>query len=682
MGVVYSAMVYAVAVVGYVRMGLIHARNVVENPRLKLKYLVGRNESAVKTCATQFENVQPVCDLSIPLEDPEIKGIIICSPTEAHAEQITAAIKAKKAVFCEKPVALSPEKIEECFNLAEEHQIPLFCGYQRRFDPHISAAKHIAEKSLGDITLLRVTSRDHPPPPEEYLLADSTGSFFDDFSTHDVDFARWMTGQEPESVYATASSFMGSDDTAVVVLKFPSGALCVIDNSRQTSYGYDVRAEVLGVHGMATIQNPLENMVLVSTADGHTSSSATYSFPERFTSAYKIELNHWVDIIEGKSKPLVAAVDCIGACKITKAAQESRITQLPNPEPRSAAHSPDEEDYPSIPKGSVLGAIIFGTGRMGRVRATALQSKAGAKVLYGFDIIEASVQSFAEEFNCQGFVLTDESMNKALADPNVSVVFVSTTSSSHCKLITAALNAGKHVFCEKPLALTAADTELCVNLANEKKLGLYCGFHRRSDAHFQQLKRSIKGVKQLIRITSREPASNSGIEYLLASGGFLFDSVIHDIDMAVYLTEEYPFEVYCQAHAFNPTLREAGDVDAIIVVLRFPSGCIVSIDNHRSAVYGYDQRAEVHTSRGMYSVGNLGRTTLQVADSRGFTLESPPDFLTRYREAYFDETRHFVALLQGDETIPRSPIRDYVITARIAEAARASLAQGKPVPFN
>merc|ERR1712137_1001173 len=646
MGVVYSAMVYAVAVVGYGRMGLIHARSVVENPRLKLKYLVGRNESAVKTCATQFENVQPVCDLSIPLEDPEIKGIIICSPTEAHAEQITAAIKAKKAVFCEKQVALSPEKIEECFNLAEEHQIPLFCGYQRRFDPHISAAKHIAEKSLGDITLLRVTSRDHPPPPEEYLLADSTGSFFDDFSTHDVDFARWMTGQEPESVYATASSFMGSDDTAVVVLKFPSGALCVIDNSRQTSYGYDVRAEVLGVHGMATI------------------------------------LNHWVDIIEGKSKPLVAAVDCIGACKITKAAQESRITQLPNPEPRSAAHSPDEEDYPSIPKGSVLGAIIFGTGRMGRVRATALQSKAGAKVLYGFDIIEASVQSFAEEFNCQGFVLTDESMNKALADPNVSVVFVSTTSSSHCKLITAALNAGKHVFCEKPLALTAADTELCVNLANEKKLGLYCGFHRRSDAHFQQLKRSIKGVKQLIRITSREPASNSGIEYLLASGGFLFDSVIHDIDMAVYLTEEYPFEVYCQAHAFNPTLKEAGDVDAIVLVLRFPSGCIVTIDNYRHAEYGYDQRAEVHTSQGMYSVDNLGYTSVQVGDGRGFTTDNPPDCLARYKDAYANETKHFVALLQGREKLPRSPMKDYTITARIAEAARVSMVEGKVVPFN
>merc|ERR1712137_257891 len=128
MGVVYSAMVYAVAVVGYGRMGLIHARNAVENPRLSLKYLVGRNESAVKTCASQFDGVLPITDLSIALNDPEIKGIIICSPTDSHAEHIAQSIKAKKAVFCEKPIALNAEQIEESFKLAEEHKTPLLCG--------------------------------------------------------------------------------------------------------------------------------------------------------------------------------------------------------------------------------------------------------------------------------------------------------------------------------------------------------------------------------------------------------------------------------------------------------------------------------------------------------------------------------------------------------------------------
>ena len=276
-------------------------------------------------------------------------------------------------------------------------------------------------------------------------------------------------------------------------------------------------------------------------------------------------------------------------------------------------------------EGETIGAIIFGTGRMGRVRAEALRTERNVEVLYGFDIIEASAQAFAQDFHCHGAVLEDAELAKALADPRVKVVFVSTTSNSHCKLITASLEAGKHVFCEKPLALTAADTKLCVQLAEEKGLALYCGFHRRSDVHFVQLRDSIKGVKQLIRVTSREPSSNSGMAYLLASGGFLFDSVIHDIDMAIYLTEEYPYEVYCQAHAFNPTLKEAGDVDAIVLVLRFPSGCIVTIDNYRHAEYGYDQRAEVHTSQGMYSVDNLGYTSVQVGDGRGFTTDNPPD---------------------------------------------------------
>ena len=231
-----------------------------------------------------------------------------------------------------------------------------------------------------------------------------------------------------------------------------------------------------------------------------------------------------------------------------------------------------------------MGVVIFGTGRMGRVRATAIRGKHNVKVLYGFDIIEASAQAFARDFpGSKGFTLNDDNLAKALADPAVHVVFVSTTSSSHCALIVASLKAGKHVFCEKPLALNAADTQTCVRLAEESGLALYCGFHRRSDIHFRQLKNVIQGNKQLIRVTSREPASNSGLDYLLSSGGFLFDSVIHDIDMAVYLTEEYPYEVYCQAHAHNPMLKEAGDVDAIVVVLRFPSGCIVSIDNHRNA---------------------------------------------------------------------------------------------------
>jgi len=673
-------MVFGVAVIGYGRMGLIHAKNASENPRFQLKYIVGRNEG-VKTCAAQFPNVQAIHDLSVALSDPDIKGVIICSPTDSHAEHITQCINAGKSVFCEKPIALSTEQIEACFQLASEKKTPLFCGYQRRFDPDIAATKNFAETTLGDIQLMRMTSRDHPPPPEEYLQAGSTGSFFDDFSTHDVDFARWITGEEPECVYATASSFMGVDDTAVVVLKFPSGAMCIIDNSRQTSYGYDVRAEILGMNGMATLRNPLETNVLLSTAAGHSTSSAPYSFPERFAAAYKIELNHWADIMDGKSEPLINAADCVNACKITAAAQKSRLAQLPATTPRSAAPAANAEPYPTIPKGAELGVIIFGTGRMGRVRASALTTKQGVKVLYGFDIIEESVNSFAEYFKCQGKVLSDDTMNQALADPAVHAVFVSTTSSSHCKLITAALNAGKHVFCEKPLALTAKDTEICVALAQEKGLALYCGFQRRSDVHFQQLKKSIQGVKQLVRVTSREPASNSGIAYLLASGGFLFDSVIHDIDMAVYLTEEYPYEVYCQGHAFNPTLREAGDIDAIVVVLRFPSGCIVSIDNHRNAVYGYDQRAEVHTSRGMYTAENLGLTSVQVANGQGFTTDNPPDCLVRYRDAYIDETRHFVALLQGDDLVPRAPVRDYVITARIAEAAKASLAAGKPVPF-
>jgi myo-inositol 2-dehydrogenase/D-chiro-inositol 1-dehydrogenase len=180
---------------------------------------------------------------------------------------------------------------------------------------------------------------------------------------------------------------------------------------------------------------------------------------------------------------------------------------------------------PTVPAGENIGVVIIGTGRMGRVRAQAMRPLARVEVLYAFDIIEASVQAFARDFNCEGHVLSDESLAKALSDPRVKLAVISTTSSSHYTLISAALNAGKHVFCEKPLALTAEHTEICANLAREKNLALYCGFQRRSDNHFRHLKNSIKGQIQLVRVTSRESSGNSTMAYLLASGGLIL--IIH-----------------------------------------------------------------------------------------------------------------------------------------------------------
>ena len=163
--------------------------------------------------------------------------------------------------------------------------------------------------------------------------------------------------------------------------------------------------------------------------------------------------------------------------------------------------------------------------------------------------------------------------------------------------------------------------------------------------------------------------------------GFLFDSLIHDFDMARYIANEDPIEVFCQGTAFNPKLREAGDIDAVAIILRFPSGLIASIDNHRNAVYGYDQRVEVHTSDGLFAADNVFTTTVSVGNANGFSAANPPAGLQRYAEAYDDETAHFVNLLLGVDKIPRSLPIDCLVSARIAEAATLSLKTGKPVPL-
>lgn len=135
--------------------------------------------------------------------------------------------------------------------------------------------------------------------------------------------------EEPESIYATASAFMGVEDAAVIVLKFPSGALCVIDNSLQTSYGYDVRAEVLGAHGMATLRNPLTSQVVLSTHQGHSTSPAPYSLVERYEAAHRAELQHWVEMMEGTAKPRgLTKDDCISLSRIIGTIRESHSRQL------------------------------------------------------------------------------------------------------------------------------------------------------------------------------------------------------------------------------------------------------------------------------------------------------------------------------------------------------------------
>jgi myo-inositol 2-dehydrogenase/D-chiro-inositol 1-dehydrogenase len=683
-----------IAAIGLGRMGMTHALHVQQNPRATLAYILLRNISDERRAelSEKFPGAVLTTDIEVILADAQLNGVVICSSTNQHRDHILRFTEKKIPVFVEKPVALSVEDIEACFASAEQHGVPLLCAYQRRFDPSFAELKREIERgAIGPLHIVRITSRDHPPPSPDALAGG--GSFFDDFATHDVDVARWLIGEEPESVYAVASAFLapyqkaGADDTAVISMKFPSGTMCLIDNSRRTTYGYDIRVEALGRDGMLTLANPPVTTVTRAAQQGFTQPVLHHSFPQRFVQAYKNELDHWIEIVArgGDRVESVRKEDCIAAAKTTARAQQSREQQHPVQQGKSHSLAVAPIGVKPV-HAQAIGVCIIGVGRMGTVRAQAIENYIGAKILYAADIDKERVEQFAASFNCTP--LTMDGIDQALRDERVHAVFISTTSHTHTEIIEQAARGGKHIFCEKPLALSLAETDRCLAVVAEHHVHLYIGFQRRSDPHFMQQKQLVDEARanghtvEMIHISSRDGATHNSAQYLLSSGGYFYDSLIHDFDFARYIAGEEPVSVYCTGHAFIPEIAQANDIDAVTVVLQFPSGIVCSINNHRRATYGYDQRCEVHTSAGEFKVDNLPLTSTTASASDGLTTAALKAGLVRYADAYQSEVHHFLDVLSGKSDKLRVVPGDARGGSVIADAAKKSLLSGKAVFLN
>ena len=184
------------------------------------------------------------------LKDEEVDAVIITTPTDSHESYVLSALKANKAVFCEKPISGEREVIEECYNLADKMKCPMLCAFNRRFDPQLSKIRQeTVEGKVGQVHHIKMTSRDAPVPSMAYLKI--SNGIFHDCAVHDVDMACWLAGEKPITVFAQGSAFdpeieaIGDLDTAAIVLKFPSGALASIALSRHSQEGYDQRLEVI-----------------------------------------------------------------------------------------------------------------------------------------------------------------------------------------------------------------------------------------------------------------------------------------------------------------------------------------------------------------------------------------------------------------------------------------------------
>jgi myo-inositol 2-dehydrogenase/D-chiro-inositol 1-dehydrogenase len=321
---------------------------------------------------------------------------------------------------------------------------------------------------------------------------------------------------------------------------------------------------------------------------------------------------------------------------------------------------------------------LLGAGRIGKVHAKAVTGDAQAKLVAVADAMSPAAQAIADQYGCD--VRTIEAIEAA---KDIDAVVICTPTDTHADLIERFVRAGKAVFCEKPIDLSLARVKACLEVVRAEKGTLMVGFNRRFDPHFRAVRAEIDkgtiGEVEMVVITSRDPGAPP-VDYIKRSGGIFRDMTIHDFDMARFLLGEEISEVVATAAVLvDPAIGKAGDFDSVQVLLKTASGKQAMISNSRRATYGYDQRIEVHGSKGAVSAENQRPVSIEVATGAGYTRPPLHDFfMTRYTEAYAAEIATFIAAMAG--TGKAEPTgEDGLIALALADAAVRSVAEGRVV---
>jgi myo-inositol 2-dehydrogenase/D-chiro-inositol 1-dehydrogenase len=323
---------------------------------------------------------------------------------------------------------------------------------------------------------------------------------------------------------------------------------------------------------------------------------------------------------------------------------------------------------------------VIGVGRIGTMHARLLAGQvAGARVTALNDALPEAAQALGEELG----VAVADSADELLTAADVDAVAICSSTETHAALIGAAADAGKAIFCEKPVSHDLVEVDRALAAVARAGVPFQIGFNRRFDPAHQSVREAVVagtvGEPHLVRISSRDPYPPPP-EYVRVSGGIFLDMTIHDFDMARYVTGSEVVEVYARgAVRIDPTYAETGDVDTALVVLEHEDGCLTTIDNSRQAVYGYDQRVEVFGSGGMAASENPLRHTGFVRTAEGTGAPALPDFfLERYIPSYIREWEAFTAAVTAGEE-PSVGVVDARAPLVIGLAANRSMQEGRPV---
>jgi myo-inositol 2-dehydrogenase/D-chiro-inositol 1-dehydrogenase len=294
-----------IGLLGAGRIGKVHAAAIAATPGARLVAVADALPEAASSLAAAHD--AQVGSIDEIIADPAVDAVFITTPTDIHSDLIEQSAIAGKAIFCEKPIDLSVERVRRCLQVVDQHRARLMVGFNRRFDPNFQAARaRIDAGEIGSVEMVSITSRDPGPPPLEYMAR--SGGLFRDMTIHDFDMARFMLGEEPVSVTAVGSVLVDPAigdvpdiDSAAVTLVTATGKIAQISNSRRTTYGYDQRIEVHGSEGMVRAENIHETTVELASANGYTRAPLMNFFLERYMPAYEAEVRAFVAaVVEGR----------------------------------------------------------------------------------------------------------------------------------------------------------------------------------------------------------------------------------------------------------------------------------------------------------------------------------------------------------------------------------------------
>ena len=325
-----------VGLIGLGRLGQVYARDLSTRiPCTRLVAVADLSRTAVDDVVRQYDVPLGATNPEDVLNDSSVDAVVIVTPTDTHGAVTRAAAAAGKAIFCEKPLAISLDEALDMKRVVAASGVFFQLGFMRRFDRGYAAAKaRLGEGAIGDAVVFKSTSRDPYPPSVEYANPKTSGGLILDMGIHDFDLARWFMG-EVKTVQAVGGVLaypelgaVGDIDNAIISLVFESGRLGVIDLTRNGIYGYHITTELLGTAGTLRIGYLRETPITVMTKAGVAHDTVPY-FMERFRDAYTSQLDDFAqNVLQGR-KPPITVDDGVEALKIAVAATRARETGQP-----------------------------------------------------------------------------------------------------------------------------------------------------------------------------------------------------------------------------------------------------------------------------------------------------------------------------------------------------------------